>query len=121
MMDIQGPPLHYPNSHNSTAEIYRTRHSSPRGSSQSSPRYQLPAYVEEGAPPKYQEEESKETKEKPDGKRTIFIRLLTSLFIVIIVALIVAAVCGKISDVKTDQKMAEKESGMFVIPLFFPW
>lgn len=120
MMDIQGPPLHYPNSHESTDEIYRTRRSSPHTSTSSSPRYQLPAYAEEGAPPQYQEEDTSEKNGKRDGKRTILIRLLTSLFIAIIVALIVAAVFGKINEVQGKKELAQKateeEEEMLVKP-----
>lgn len=118
-MDAQGPPLHYPNSHESTDEIYRTRQSSRRSSPPVSPRHQPPAY-EEGAPPQYQEEEAGEIKDEANRKRTVCVRLLTSLFIVVIVALIVAAVFGRINEVKVDEK-AKLEDGKFVIPLFFPW
>lgn len=117
-MDVQGPPVHYPNAHESTNAVYRTRESTPAGSPPATPQYQLPAY--DSPPPQYQEEESLETKLKKDGRRTVCIRLMTSIFIVTIVALIVAAVFGRINNVRS-KKTTELEDGKFVIPTFFPW
>src|SRR5699024_5974980 len=60
-----------------------------------SPR-QPPAYGAEGAPPQYQEELVSGSKAK--RRKTLLVRLLTSIFITVLVSLIVAAVVGRIHD-----------------------
>lgn len=78
----------------STSDSYRTGDSaSLTACSTASPR-QPPAYGDE--PPQYQEEP--EFDEKARERKTIFIRLLTSIFITVLVSLIVAAVVEKIHD-----------------------
>lgn len=62
-----------------------------------SPR-QPPAYGVDGAPPQYEEDLEAEGKRKAMVRRTLLVRLLTSVFITVLVALIVAAVMGKIHD-----------------------
>lgn len=95
-MNIQGPPVHYPNSHSSTQSVWRTT-----PTRQGTP----PAYGDEGAaPPRYQEDYAEGGKDAPPGKRTLVIRLATSVFIMLIVALIVAAVFGRIDEVKADEE-----------------
>ena len=97
-MDSQAPPSHYPNSHESTAVVYRTRDD--RYSPPVSPRYQLPAYGDEGAPPEYETEEDLE-KLKAHRKKTLIIRVMTSIFVATLVSLIVAAAIARIQQGKT--------------------
>lgn len=99
---IQSPPVHYPNSHDSTLEVFRTRNFS---LNEPYP----PAYGAERAPPQYQEateaeagdQETLEARAK--ARKTRYIRIGTSLFIVTTVALLVAGVAGKISGMKGDK------------------
>ena len=71
-----------------------------RGPSESDPAspWQPPAYGSDGAPPQYGEDLATEGKRKAMVRRTLLVRLLTSIFITVLVALIVAAVMGRIHD-----------------------
>ncbi|TWU73218.1 hypothetical protein ED733_004785 [Metarhizium rileyi] len=72
---------------------------------------QPPAYGAEGAPPLYKEEtDPDDAKAKRKIKRTLCIRLLTSIFITVLVALIVAAVVARIHDSKINFNRSSGET-----------
>ena len=109
---IQSPPTHYPNSHDSTLEVFRTRNFS---LNEPYP----PAYGAERAPPRYQEateaeEGEHDTAEARDkARKTRYIRILASLLIVTTVALIVGGVVGKIAtsrELEREEKKAAESS-----------
>lgn len=94
----------------STSNTYRTGDStSLTACSAVSPR-QPPAYGDE--PPQYQEEVLYDTKARE--RKTVFIRLLTSIFITVLVSLIVAAVVEKIHD---NGGEIHHEAPTFVLPV----
>lgn len=120
-MDAQGPPFRYPSLSDSTsnASDTRTRTSSTTtvqgsGSPPTSPRQHLPAYGEDddversAPPPEYAESLEAEDNGKSLKKRVLLIRLLTSVFVTLLVALIVAAVVGKINEEKRLSKSPEE-------------
>ncbi|KAF7556796.1 hypothetical protein G7Z17_g1120 [Cylindrodendrum hubeiense] len=72
-----------------------------------SPRTQPPDYFDEGAPPLYQEASSKALRIKIN--KTVVVRILASLFITIIVAVIVAAVIGKMRAGKSPARLVEAQ------------
>lgn len=77
-----------------------------------SPRTQLPAYGDERAPPKYQENglsKEEEAINKARTRRLLFIRLLTSIFVTVIVSLVVAAAVGRIHDRQAREKKTKEE------------
>lgn len=134
MNNAQGPPVHYPNSHESTAEVFRTNESSPRPSpnpsTSTSPRSEAPLHatpappppalrhfssgetltpetpvtgVGGGAPPTSDPEEYDVVREMEQEKlaprtKTLIVRVLSAIFIVTILAIIIAAVATKIQD-----------------------
>jgi hypothetical protein len=123
-MVLRGPPIQCPepqvrtgdasNSNNidSGSPFSASDDTTLAGSLPPSPR-QPPAYGAEGAPPKYQEADD------PDGerarrkiRRTLCIRLLTSIFITVLVCLIIAAVVARIHDsnINTDWSSNEATS-----------
>jgi hypothetical protein len=74
-----------------------------------------PPYPDDGAPPSYQEETCAggKSRRQPLPKKTLIIRLFTSIFIAVIVCLIVAAVVGRIhdtSEVKGKQMEDEQQT-----------
>ncbi|UNI13894.1 hypothetical protein JDV02_000590 [Purpureocillium takamizusanense] len=113
-MDIRGPPVRYPSAPSvsiSTSDVVLLRSPpspvsagsdsttlrNPSDCDPPSPR-QPPAYGAEGAPPQYQEELVSGAKSKAKRRKTLLVRLLTSIFITVLVSLIVAAVVGRIHD-----------------------
>lgn len=100
---LQSPPNHYPGYQESTLEVFRTRNFSVTTNA-SSP----PGYNAERAPPRYQEATEAEAGEHDTeeaakkARRTRWIRIASSIFIVTTVALIVAAVVGKINGMKAE-------------------
>lgn len=77
-----------------------------------SPKTQLPAYGDERAPPKYQENgltREEEEARKAKTRKTLFIRLLSSIFVTVIVSLVVAAAFGRIHDRQVMEKKAKEE------------
>ena len=81
--------------------------------SPASSRYYPPPYRVDGAPPSYQEETCAggKSRRQPLPKKTLIIRLFTSIFIAVIVCLIVAAVVGRIHDTREakDKQMEDEE------------
>lgn len=108
--DNQAPPVHYPSARESTAAVYRTREAGDGdalernktngsgGSGSSS--YQLPAYGEESAPPDYQEDPEELAKKHAKERRTMAVRVISSVFVAMIVSLIVAAAVTKIQHAR---------------------
>lgn len=92
---------------NGTESSFRASDDSTIAESESippSPR-QPPAYGDEGAPPHYHDDVDKqEAKARRKIKRTLCIRLMTSIFITVLVSLLVAAVVARIHDghINTD-------------------
>ncbi len=81
----------------------------------SSPRNQPPPYGDEAAllsPPQYQDDTFGREKRyaEPLPKKTLIIRMFTSIFIAFIVCLIVAAVVGRIHDTSLRNKQDAQES-----------
>lgn len=105
---LQSPSNHYPNSQESTLEIFRTRNFSVTTNA-SSP----PGYHAERAPPRYQEATEAEagayeTEEAARKARKIrWIRVASSIFIVTTVSLIVAGVVGKINGMEADHGLGK--------------
>ncbi|KHN99737.1 uncharacterized protein MAM_02590 [Metarhizium album ARSEF 1941] len=118
-MDVLGPPIRYPTPRVSTSETDNNDNDSAfrasddstlAGSVPSSPR-QPPAYGAERAPPLYQEEDDPDDiKARRKIKRTLCIRLLTSIFITVLVALIVAAVVARIHDSNINPAWSSNET-----------
>lgn len=100
MNNSQGPPLNYPSSPPPTFKPYRT----PNFSRNESPRFRPPAYGAEGAPPLYQEAANIEEENGFKAKKIAVIRILSSIFIAVIIALIVAGVIGKITTMKKHEQ-----------------
>ena len=111
-MEIQGPPIRYPPPTPSLPpqrprlcsvdDHFRTSVDSTLVASSiaSSPR--PPAYGAESAPPHYEEKlDPTDKKSRRKLKRTLCIRLMTSIFITVLVSLIVAAVVARIHDGQT--------------------
>ncbi|POR32813.1 Uncharacterized protein TPAR_06996 [Tolypocladium paradoxum] len=96
-MEPQGRPVRYPTPSVSTNGVYRTGDPALSEGDPVSPR-QPPAYGDERAPPQYQEDGASDAKTKAKARKTILVRLLTSIFITVLVSLIVAAVVGRIHD-----------------------
>lgn len=71
------------------------------------PRMQPPDYFDEGVPPVYQAASCKTSKIKIN--KTVVVRILASLFITTIVAVIVAAVVGKIHAGKSPGRPVEAQ------------
>lgn len=121
-MDVQGPPISYPaprlitpetrpvhdndsDRDNDTDSAFRASDDSTLAESLPPSPRQPPAYGEERAPPQYQEDEDPDDiKARRKIRRTLCIRLLTSIFITVLVSLIVAAVVARIHDsnINTD-------------------
>lgn len=112
-MDIE-PPIRYPpriiihDSDNETESSFRASDDTTIAESENiSPSIrQPPAYGDEGAPPRYQEgfNSEEDVKARRKVKKTLCIRLMTSIFITVLVSLIVAAVVARIHDsqINTD-------------------
>ncbi|KAK0389050.1 hypothetical protein NLU13_2626 [Sarocladium strictum] len=111
-MDSQAPPLHYPNSHESTAEVYRTRQDDLYSPTLVNGGYPLPAYGEEPEPPQYQETPEELAKAKKRARNILVVRLLTSVFIALIVSLIVAGAVTKIQQGKTQDRSEETKDSI---------
>lgn len=105
-MDSQAPPLHYPNSSDSTAEIYRTRQNELYSPTLCNG-YPLPAYAEEPEPPQYQDPPEDPDKARRRTKKILMIRVMTSIFIALIVSLIVAGAVTKVMQGKTKDRSEE--------------
>jgi hypothetical protein len=107
-MDSQAPPLHYPNSHDSTAEIYRPH----RRDELYSPTlvnggYPLPEYGEGSEPPQYDDSPEELEKAKKRVRNILIVRVMTSMFIALIVSLIVAGAVTKIQQGKSEDRSEE--------------
>ncbi|VUC21110.1 unnamed protein product [Clonostachys rosea] len=102
MNNPQGPPQHYPSSHESTHEIYRT----PNFSRNESPRYRPPAYGAGRSPPLYHEDTEDDEKARAKARKTTYLRLAGSFLIVVIIALIIAGVIGKIIITKKNEQVS---------------
>lgn len=106
---LQSPPNHYPNSHDSTLEVFRTRNFSVTTTA-SSP----PGYHAERAPPRYQEvtEAERGEHDTEEGQRKArkirWVRIASSIFIVTTVSLVVAGVVGKINGMKAESGSGER-------------
>ena len=107
MMDALGPPFRYPSISESTRSETTIVSSSSIISIQEisappSPGPRLPSYDHNGEElPQYQEDLEAEGGDKAKKRRMLLIRLMTSLFVTVLVALIVAAVVGKINEEKS--------------------
>ncbi|CAH0052607.1 unnamed protein product [Clonostachys solani] len=106
MNNPQGPPQHYPNSHESTHEIYRT----PNFSRNESPRYRPPAYGAGRPPPLYHEGTKDDETAKAKARKTAYLRLAGSFLIVVIISLIVAGVIGKIVITKRNDQESNDQN-----------
>lgn len=112
-MDIESP-IRYPpriithDSDNETESSFRASDDTTIAESEyiSPSLRQPPAYGDEGAPPRYQEgfNNEEDVKARRKVKKTLCIRLMTSIFITVLVSLIVAAVVARIHDsqINTD-------------------
>jgi hypothetical protein len=108
-METKGQPAHSPAPSTDASAVSESTIA--EGPPQS-PETQLPAYGDEREPPKYQENglsKGMEAVEKAKMKRTLFIRLLTSIFITILVSLVVAAAVGRIHDWQVTEKRLREE------------
>ncbi|KAL7792475.1 hypothetical protein V8C37DRAFT_380435 [Trichoderma ceciliae] len=109
-METKDPPTPFPAL---SRDVFATSESTSAESPPLSPRTQLPAYGDERAPPKYQEDglskEEEEAAKKAKTRRTLFIRLLTSIFVTVLVSLVVAAAFGRIHDRQIAEKMLKEE------------
>ncbi|PNY29731.1 Uncharacterized protein TCAP_00358 [Tolypocladium capitatum] len=103
-MEPEGHPVRRPTPSVSTNGVCRP--GDPALSSESDPASprQPPAYGDERAPPQYQEEAASGAKTMAKARKTILVRLLTSIFITVLVSLIVAAVVGRIHDSQSNGK-----------------
>ncbi|KND86753.1 hypothetical protein TOPH_08609 [Tolypocladium ophioglossoides CBS 100239] len=115
-MEPEGRPVRYPTPSVSANGVYRIGDPALSEIDPTSPR-QPPAYGDERAPPQYQEEVASNAKTKAKARKTILIRLLTSIFVTVLVSLIVAAVVGRIHDSQSkgrednnNSQQAETES-----------
>lgn len=111
-MEITGPPVRYPTSRiSATEDAYRTSNDTTLAESiPSSPR-QPPAYGAERAPPGYEEEiDPSDIKARRKRRRTLCIRLMTSIFITVLVSLIVAAVVARIHDSQFGRSSSNETS-----------
>ncbi|KAK5989868.1 hypothetical protein PT974_08130 [Cladobotryum mycophilum] len=113
-MAMEGPPVRYPNL--STEDVYRAGESTLAGSTPPlSPRQELPVYPIEGGPPIYEDDEldAKEkaarAKAKSKVRKILLIRLLSSIFITVLVSLFVAAVVGRIENERALERMSHRE------------
>lgn len=102
-MEPEGRPVRYPTPSVSANGVCRTDDPALSESDPASPR-QPPAYGDERAPPRYQEEVASDAKIKAKARRTIFVRLLASIFVAVLVSLIVAAVVGRIHDSQSKDR-----------------
>ncbi|KAK2598065.1 hypothetical protein QQS21_005776 [Conoideocrella luteorostrata] len=120
-MDLE-PPRRYANPHVIIHELdsdsesessFRASDDSTLAESDSippSPR-QPPAYADEGAPPQYQEEHNlDDVKARREAKKTLCIRLLTSVFITVLVSLIVAAVVARVHDSQINTNWSSNQA-----------
>ncbi|EFY87623.1 hypothetical protein J3459_014225 [Metarhizium acridum] len=119
-MDVHGPPIRYPTPRQASTcgaenkdngSSFRASDDSTLAESiPSSPR-QPPAYGAERAPPLYQEEDDPDhVKARRKVRRTLCIRLLTSIFITVLVSLIVAAVVARIHDSNINPDWSSNET-----------
>jgi hypothetical protein len=106
-MDSQAPPLHYPNAHDSTVEVYRTRQDELYSPTLVNGGYPLPAYGEEQQPPEYQDTPEDIEKAKKRIRNILIVRVMTSVFIALIVSLIVAGAVTKIQQGKAKDRSEE--------------
>ena len=116
-METEGRPVRYPTPSVSANGVCRTDDPALSESDPASPR-QPPAYGDERAPPQYQEEVASDAKLKAKARKTIFVRLLTSIFVTVLVSLIVAAVVGRIhgSQSKDEDKKKSQQAETCVMP-----
>lgn len=95
-----------------SADVFAASDSTTAESPPVSPRTQLPAYGDEREPPKYQEDglsKDEDAINKAKTRRTLFVRLLSSIFVTVIVLLVVAAAVGRIYDRQAREKKSKEE------------
>ncbi|KAL5087125.1 hypothetical protein Trisim1_008048 [Trichoderma cf. simile WF8] len=95
-----------------SADVFAASDSTTAESPPVSPRTQLPAYGDEREPPKYQEDglsKDEDAINKAKTRRTLFVRLLSSIFVTVIVLLVVAAAVGRIYDRQARERKSKEE------------
>ncbi|EHK15357.1 uncharacterized protein TRIVIDRAFT_228392 [Trichoderma virens Gv29-8] len=108
-METKDTPTRFPAL---SADVFAASNSTTAESPPVSPQTQLPAYGDEREPPKYQEDglsKDEEAMNKAKTRRILFIRLLSSIFVAVIVLLIVAAAVGRIYDRQAREKKSKEE------------
>ncbi|RFU74990.1 hypothetical protein TARUN_7272 [Trichoderma arundinaceum] len=108
-METKDPPNRFPAL---STDVFSASESAHTESPPQSPRTQLPAYGDERAPPKYQENgltKEDEAAKKARTRKTLFVRLLTSIFVTVLVSLVVAAAVGRIQHRQAAEKKLKEE------------
>ncbi|KAH6606873.1 hypothetical protein Trco_006026 [Trichoderma cornu-damae] len=107
-METTDPPTRFPPL---STDVFEAGESAGAESPPLSPRTQLPAYGDERAPPQYQADGLSKAQEAAEEatRRTLFIRLLSSVFVTVLVSLVVAAAVGRIHDRQAAEKKSKDE------------